>query len=146
MHLEPHDYQIYYVHIDFCHQCGISVVTESQAFLLVNRPRSKDKRLFSQATGTQDSGKQNCCEQHTMLSSYRCTNFMSGPGYNRQMINKCLEVFLVGADLSLLYYFFRDWFYAKRPSLSVKREAPVNMDSTEAQVVSVNWGLTKVTS
>ena len=71
---------------------------------------------------------------------------MSGPGYNRQMINKCLEVFLVGADLSLLYYFFRDWFYAKRPSLSVKREASVNMDSTEAQVVSVNWGLTKVTS
>ena len=71
---------------------------------------------------------------------------MSGPGYNRQMINKCLEVFLVGADLSLLYYFFRDWFYAKRRSLSVKREAPVNMDSTEAQVVSVNWGLTKVTS
>lgn len=70
---------------------------------------------------------------------------MSGPGYNRQMINKCLEVFLVGADLSLLYYFFRDWFYAKRPSLSVKREA-VNMDSTEAQVVSVSWGLTKVTS
>ena len=62
------------------------------------------------------------------------------------MINKCLEVFLVGADLSLLCYFFRDWFYAKRPSLSVKREAPVNMDSTEAQVVSVNWGLTKVTS
>ena len=145
MHLEPHDYQIYYVNIDFCHQCGISVVTESQAFLLVNRPRSKDKRLFSQATGTQDSGKQNRCEQHTMLSSYRCTNFMSGPGYNRQMINKCLEVFLVGADLSLLYYFFRDWFYAKRPSLSVKREA-VNMDSMEAQVVSVNWGLIKVTS
>ena len=71
---------------------------------------------------------------------------MSGPGYNRQMINKCLEVFLVGADLSLPYYFFRDWFYAKRPSLSVKREAPVNMDSTEAQVVSVSWGLTKVTS
>ena len=61
------------------------------------------------------------------------------------MINKCLEVFLVGADLSLLYYFFRDWFYAKRPSRSVKREA-VNMDSTEAQVVSVSWGLTKVTS
>ena len=61
------------------------------------------------------------------------------------MINKCLEVFPVGADLSLLYYFFRDWFYAKRPSLSVKREA-VNMDSTEAQVVSFSWGLTKVTS
>ena len=33
----------------------------------------------------------------------------------------------------------------KEPSLSVKREA-VNMDSTEAQVVSFSWGLTKVTS
>lgn len=145
LHLEPHHYQIYCVKIDFCHQYRISVVTESQAFLLVNRPRSKDKRLFSQATGTQDIGKQNHCEQHTMLSSYRCTNFISGPGYHWQMINKCLEVFLVGADLSLLYYFFRDWFYAKRPSLSVKIEA-VNMDSTEAQVVSFSWGLTKVTS
>lgn len=61
------------------------------------------------------------------------------------MINKCLEVFLVGADPSLPYYFLRDWFYAERPSLSVKRET-VNMDSTEAQVVSVSWGLTKVTS
>lgn len=38
-----------------------------------------------------------------------------------------------------------DWFYAKRLSLSVKKEA-VNMDSTEAQVVSFSWGLTKVTS
>lgn len=62
------------------------------------------------------------------------------------MINKCLEVFLVGADLSLLYCFFRDWFYAKTLSLSVKKEA-VNMDnSIEGQVVSFSWGLTKVTS
>ena len=119
--------------------------TESQTCLLVKHARSKDRHLFSQATGSQDSGKQNRCERHTMISPYRCTNFFSGPGYNWQMINKCLEVFLVGADLSLLYCFIRDWFYAKRLSLSVKKEA-VNMDSTEAQVVSFSWGLTKVTS
>ena len=37
MHLEPHDYQIYYVNIALRHQYGISVA-ESQMFLLAKRP------------------------------------------------------------------------------------------------------------
>ena len=45
--LEPHDYRIYYVHIDLRHQYGISVA-ESQTFLLAKRPSaamSEEKRL-----------------------------------------------------------------------------------------------------
>ena len=40
LHLEPHDYGIYYVNIDLRHQCGISV-TESKTFLRVKRPQRR---------------------------------------------------------------------------------------------------------
>ena len=43
MHLEPHDYRIYYVNIDLRHQYGISVA-ELQTFLLAIRPISGDER------------------------------------------------------------------------------------------------------
>ena len=47
LHLEPHDYKIYYVNIDLRRQYGISVA-ESQTFLLAKRPptaMSEEKRL-----------------------------------------------------------------------------------------------------
>ena len=37
LHLETHEYQIYYVNIDSCHQYGISVA-EAQTFLLAKHP------------------------------------------------------------------------------------------------------------
>ena len=37
LHLEPHDYRIYYVNIDLRHQYGISVA-EAQTFLLAKHP------------------------------------------------------------------------------------------------------------
>ena len=43
MHLEPHDYRIYYVNIDLRHQYGISVA-ESQTFLLAKRPQRRRAR------------------------------------------------------------------------------------------------------
>ena len=47
LHLEPHDYRIYYVNIDLRHQYGISIA-ESQTFLLAKRPSmamSEETRL-----------------------------------------------------------------------------------------------------
>ena len=38
LHLEPHDYRIYYVNIDLRHQYGISVA-ETQTFLHAKRPQ-----------------------------------------------------------------------------------------------------------
>ena len=43
MHLEPHDYRIYYVNIDLRHQYGISVA-ESQTFLRAKRPQRRRAR------------------------------------------------------------------------------------------------------
>ena len=40
LHLEPHDYPIYYINIDFCHQYGISVA-EPQMFLLTKPPQRR---------------------------------------------------------------------------------------------------------
>ena len=40
LHLEPHDYRIYYVNIDLRHQYGISV-TESKTFLRAKRPQRR---------------------------------------------------------------------------------------------------------
>ena len=58
MHLEPHDYQIYYVNIDLHHQYGISVA-EMQMFLLAKRPSaamSEEKRLpFAGYTTTKNT-------------------------------------------------------------------------------------------
>ena len=51
MHLEPNDYQIYYVNIDLHHQYGISV-TESQTFPPRKKfplAKSEEKQLFLQA-------------------------------------------------------------------------------------------------
>ena len=50
LHLEPHDYWIYYVRIDLGHQYGISVA-EWQTFLRAKRPttKSEEKRMFLQA-------------------------------------------------------------------------------------------------
>ena len=43
MHLEPHDYRIYYVNIDLRHQYGISVA-ETQTFLNAKRPQRRGAR------------------------------------------------------------------------------------------------------
>ena len=52
LYVEPHDYQIYYVSIDLCHQNGISVA-ESQTFLdlceMSPATKSEVKQMFSQA-------------------------------------------------------------------------------------------------
>ena len=42
LYLEPHDYQIHYVHTDLHHQYGISV-TESQRFLLAKCPQWQER-------------------------------------------------------------------------------------------------------
>ena len=47
LHLEPHDYWIYYVNIDLRRQYGISVAKSGETSLAA---RSKEKRLYSQAT------------------------------------------------------------------------------------------------
>ena len=47
LHLEHHDYRIYYVNIDLRRQYGISVAKSSETSLAA---RSKEKRLYSQAT------------------------------------------------------------------------------------------------
>ena len=41
LYFEPHDYHIYYVNIDLCHQYEISAA-ESQMFLCVKRPQSDE--------------------------------------------------------------------------------------------------------
>ena len=46
LHLEPHDYWIYYVNIDLCHQYGISV-SKSQTFLLSKHPQRRRARRHS---------------------------------------------------------------------------------------------------
>ena len=43
LYLEPHDYRIYYVNIDLCHQYGI-FATESQTFLRAKRPQRRRAR------------------------------------------------------------------------------------------------------
>ena len=43
LYLELHDYQIYYVNIDLCHQYGISVA-QSRMFLCVKRPQRRRAR------------------------------------------------------------------------------------------------------
>ena len=48
LHLEPHDYRIYYVNIDLRHQYGISVA-ELQTFLLAKHPISGDERRETSA-------------------------------------------------------------------------------------------------
>ena len=45
--MEHHDYRIYYVNIDLHRQYGISVAKSGETSL---RARSKEKRLYSQAT------------------------------------------------------------------------------------------------
>ena len=47
LHLEHHDYQIYYVNIDLRRQYGISVAKSGETSL---GARSKEKRLYSRAT------------------------------------------------------------------------------------------------
>ena len=77
MHLEPHDYRIYYVNIDLLHQYGISVA-ESQTFLLVKRPSaamSEEKRLpFAGYHGL-------CVNSKEMLRNKRQSD-LSYPGFS----------------------------------------------------------------
>ena len=61
LHLESHDYRIYYVNIDLRHQYGISVA-ESQTFLLAKRPQRRGARrngCFRRLVSSQNNYKVN---------------------------------------------------------------------------------------